>query len=61
MTAADFAAYLAAQRRATEAWRDPDAWTRMSIRNCAASGRFSSDRTIREYNDGIWHLEPIHP
>lgn len=31
----------------------------MSIANTAASGRFSSDRTIREYNEGIWRLEPV--
>ncbi len=59
MTAADFAPYVAAQRSAAEAWQDPERWTRMSILNCAASGRFSSDRTIQEYNDAIWHLEPV--
>jgi starch phosphorylase len=61
MTAADFAGYLDAQCRAAAAWRDAEAWTRMSIHNCAASGRFSSDRTIREYNEGIWHLDPVRP
>ncbi|MCP5156438.1 MAG: glycogen/starch/alpha-glucan phosphorylase [Ectothiorhodospiraceae bacterium] len=59
MTAADFASYAQAQRRAAEAFRDPARWTRMSILNCAASGRFSSDRTIAEYNRDIWRLEPV--
>ena len=59
MTAADFPAYVAAQREVAQAWCDPQRWTRMSILNCAASGRFSSDRTIRDYNDEIWRLEPL--
>jgi len=59
MTAADFAAFVAAQRRAAEAWNDPERWLRMSIANCAASGRFSSDRTIREYNADIWGLDGV--
>ncbi|TAN47940.1 MAG: glycogen/starch/alpha-glucan phosphorylase [Methylococcaceae bacterium] len=61
MTAADFRSYLDAQHRAAVAFRDQDAWTRMSILNCAASGRFSSDRTIGEYNQDIWRLTPIVP
>ncbi|MGR8921745.1 MAG: glycogen/starch/alpha-glucan phosphorylase [Gammaproteobacteria bacterium] len=60
MTAADFAGFAAAQRRAAAAYRDPERWSRMSILNTAASGRFSSDRTISEYNADIWHLEPVH-
>jgi len=59
MTAADFRSFVDAQQRANDAWRDIDAWTRMSILNTAASGRFSTDRTIRDYNDDIWRLEPI--
>jgi starch phosphorylase len=59
MTLADFRSYVDAQRRAERAWQDPDHWTRMSIRNCAASGMFSTDRTISEYNDDIWKLEPL--
>ncbi len=61
MTAADFASFVAAQRRVAETFRDRDQWTRMSILNTAASGRFSSDRTIREYNEEIWRLEPVSP
>ena len=59
MTAADFPDFIAAQQRVNEAWSERDGWTRMSIRNSASSGRFSTDRTMRDYNDDIWHLEPI--
>jgi glycogen phosphorylase len=59
MTAADFPAYIQAQRRASEAFQDIERWTRMSILNCAASGKFSSDRTIAEYNREIWKLTPV--
>ena len=61
MTIADFRSYLEAQKRVEQAWRDQELWTKMSILNTAASGRFSSDRTIAEYNDGIWKLQPLHP
>ncbi len=59
MTLADFHRYIEAQRRAEETWHDQAAWTRMSILNTAASGVFSTDRTIGQYNDDIWHLEPM--
>ena len=59
MTAADFSGFVAAQSRVSTTYRDQQQWTRMSILNTAYSGRFSSDRTIREYNDEIWHLEPV--
>jgi starch phosphorylase len=59
MTAADFAEFISAQRRVADTYRDTKQWTTMSIHNTAFSGRFSSDRTIREYNDDIWHLEPV--
>ncbi len=59
MTLADFGAYCDAQRQVEASWRDQDQWARMSIRNCAASGGFSTDRTIGEYNSDIWHLEPL--
>jgi len=61
MTAADFRAFIDAQRRAGEAYLDTSRWTRMSILNTSASGRFSTDRTMREYNRDIWHLTPIIP
>ena len=59
MTAADFRSFVDAQRKADAAYRDIDNWTRMSILNTAASGRFSTDRTMQDYNKDIWHLEPI--
>ncbi len=61
MTAADFRGFLDAQRKAEEAFRDTERWTTMSILNTAASGRFSTDRTMRDYNDDIWRLEPVRP
>ena len=59
MIVADFRSYVEAQLEAAAAFRDEERWTRMSILNCATSGKFSSDRTIEEYNAGIWHLTPI--
>lgn len=59
MTAADFPAYVKAQRDAADAYQDQDNWTRMSILNTASAGKFSSDRTILEYNRDIWHLKPV--
>jgi len=59
MVAADFAGFVAAQRQAAAAYRDRERWTRMSILNTAASGKFSSDRTIREYNREIWGLQAV--
>jgi starch phosphorylase len=56
MTAADFRGYVDAQQRVSAAYRDTEAWTRMSIFNTAASGRFSSDRTIGDYSREIWGL-----
>ncbi len=56
MTAADFRGYIDAQRAVSAAYQDTQAWTRMSIYNTAASGRFSSDRTIRDYSEEIWGL-----
>ena len=60
MTLADFRSFIDAQQRVDAAWQDEDGWTRMSIRNCASSGVFSTDRTISEYNDDIWHLTPLN-
>jgi starch phosphorylase len=59
---ADFQSYLDCQNKVSEAYRDTDRWTRMSILNTARSGKFSSDRTIREYCSDIWRVKsvPIH-
>jgi starch phosphorylase len=59
MTAADFRSYTDTQQRAGVAYRDLERWTRMSILNTSASGRFSTDRTMCDYNRDIWRLEPI--
>ncbi len=59
MTAADFRSYVDAQQQVNEAFLDVTRWTRMSILNCASSGRFSTDRTMREYNRDIWGLDAI--
>jgi starch phosphorylase len=61
MTAADFRSYIDAQQRVAEVYRDEEQWTRMSILNTAASGRFSSDRTIAEYNSEVWGLDAVAP
>ena len=61
MTAADFRAFIDAQQRAGAAYLDIERWTRMSILNTAAAGQFSTDRTMREYNRDIWHLNQITP
>lgn len=53
---ADFAAYTSARQRASALFRDKDDWTRKSIYNTARSGRFSSDRAIREYAEKIWKV-----
>lgn len=59
LTIADLRSYIDTQCRVAEAYRDQDRWIRMSILNTAASGRFSTDRTIREYNADIWRLEQV--
>ncbi|TQV80206.1 glycogen/starch/alpha-glucan phosphorylase [Exilibacterium tricleocarpae] len=59
MVAADFRAFVDAQVCAAAAYRDRARWTRMSIMNSAASGRFSTDRTMEEYNRDIWRLRSM--
>ncbi len=56
MTAADFRSYIDAQEKVAKAYLDQRQWIRMSIVNSAKSGRFSTDRTIQEYNRDIWRL-----
>ncbi|MBD5554093.1 MAG: glycogen/starch/alpha-glucan phosphorylase [Roseburia sp.] len=55
----DFRAYADAQRRVMEYYRDEKAWAKSAILNVAHSGKFSSDRTIQEYVDDIWHLDRV--
>jgi starch phosphorylase len=59
MLLADYQAYVDCQQRVSEAYRDQKNWTRMSILNSARVGRFSSDRSIREYCRDIWNVSPL--
>jgi starch phosphorylase len=61
LTAADFRGYVDAQQKVAAMYRDRERWIRMSILNVAASGKFSSDRTIQDYNSDIWHLPQVPP
>jgi starch phosphorylase len=61
LVAADFRSFIDTQERAAAAYRDRERWTRMSILNTAGSGKFSTDRTIGEYNSEIWKLTPVTP
>jgi starch phosphorylase len=56
---ADYQSYIDCQAKVSEAYRDRDAWSRMSILNVARMGKFSSDRSIRDYCNDIWHVQPL--
>ena len=60
MLMADYQAYVDCQEQVSQAFRDQDNWTRMSILNVARMGKFSSDRTIAEYCREIWKVDPVH-
>lgn len=60
MRLADYRAYADCQAEVDRAFRDRAHWTRMSILNVARSGKFSSDRAVREYAEKLWHLSPRH-
>jgi starch phosphorylase len=60
MVIADYPAYQAARLQALAAYRDQPRWQHMAIRNVAGGGPFSSDRTIRQYAEEIWGIEPVH-
>jgi starch phosphorylase len=55
----DFNSYTDAQRKIVEAYSDQKKWAKMAMLNTACSGKFSSDRTIQEYVDEIWHLDKV--
>ena len=56
---ADFRSYAEAQKRVEAAYRDTDRWAKMAMLNTACSGKFTSDRTIQQYVDEIWHLDKV--
>ena len=56
---ADFRSYAEAQKRVEEAYKDEKRWAKMALLNTACSGKFTSDRTIQEYVDDIWHLDKV--
>ena len=56
---ADFKSYAAAQQQVEEAYRDEKRWARMAMMNMASSGKFTSDRTIQQYVDELWHLDHV--
>ena len=55
----DFDSYAEAHRRVDAAYRDEAGWARSAILNVACSGKFTSDRTIQQYVDEIWHLDKV--
>ena len=56
----DFRSYADAQKKVEEAYKDEKGWAKSAILNTASSGKFTSDRTIQQYVDEIWHLDQIH-
>ncbi|MDE5867340.1 MAG: glycogen/starch/alpha-glucan phosphorylase [Anaeroplasmataceae bacterium] len=58
-TLMDFDSYCEAHERINELYKDPKKWAHMMIVNVAKSGFFTTDRTMRQYNEDIWHVEPL--
>jgi starch phosphorylase len=61
MLLADYQSYVDCQDQVSALWRRPDSWTSKSILNVARMGKFSSDRSIRDYCDRVWQVKPIEP
>ena len=55
----DFRSYVDAQKRVETFYKDEEAWAKSAILNVASCGKFTSDRTIQEYVDDIWHLDKV--
>jgi starch phosphorylase len=60
MLCADYQSYIDCQDKVSRAYRDPEQWSRMSILTVSRMGKFSSDRSIREYCEKIWQVQPVH-
>ena len=56
---ADFQSYEECQRQVSVLWQNPQAWSRASILNVARMGKFSSDRSIRDYCEKVWNVQPV--
>jgi starch phosphorylase len=56
---ADYQTYVACQDQVSELWRNPQAWARKSILNAARMGKFSSDRSIRDYCQQVWQVKAV--
>jgi starch phosphorylase len=59
MVFADYQSYVDCQDKVSKVFRDKKRWTRMAILNVARMGKFSSDRSIKEYCDEIWKVKPV--
>ena len=59
MVLADFGSYIAAQDEVDKVWADPKRWNAMVVHNIARAGFFSSDRSIQDYLERIWHVPPV--
>jgi starch phosphorylase len=57
---ADYASYIESQKRVNQTYLDAEMWSRKSILTVARMGKFSSDRSIKEYCDLIWKVRPVH-